>query len=93
MKKNLGVEVGTVRAELVQAEKMEAENVELGGTGSPSQKIMVNAETNAEKGTYAQAATQTQTEVEKGKGKKKGSNTSAAKPEVSEVSRGAAGHL
>ena len=52
----------------------------MGGTGSSSQKTMVNAATNTETKTYAQAGAQTHAE-EKGKGPK----TSAVTPEESEV--------
>ena len=44
-----GMEVS--RTGLVKIEN-EVENVEMGGTGSPSKKIIVNAVTNTEKKTY-----------------------------------------
>ena len=74
-RKKLESEVGAVRAELVRAEKSkEVEDVEMGGTGLPSQKTMVDAATNMETTrTYTQAAAQSQAErrerMEKGKGR------------------------
>ena len=88
-------EMETLRAELVKAAKQE-EDVEMGGTGSPSQKIMLSAvTTNTEMRTYAQAAAQAQADVtrEKAGGQGKGprittvtSEVSEMVPEVSEVS-------
>ena len=67
------------------------------GTGSPSPKTTADAATNTETTTrtYAQAVAHAQEEgkKEKRRRKDKSSNTPAAKPEVSEVPRGAAGHL
>ena len=66
-----------------------AEYVGMGGTGSPSQKIMVNATTNTETETktYAQAAAQTQVKVpkEQAGGKEKGPRKPAVTSEVSAV--------
>ena len=55
----------------------EVKDVEMGGTASPSHKIMTDITTNTEKRAYEQAAAQTQVK-EKGKGP----NTPAATPEV-----------
>ena len=102
-KKKLEAEVDALRTQLVEAgnKEQEAGDVEMGGIDSPSQKIMINAATNTEPKTYAQAAAQTHTEVrkekEKGKaedkGKGRGPNTPVVTLEVSEVSGGAAGPL
>ena len=87
--------MGAVRAELMQAEKQEAEDVEMGGVSLPSHKTMVDAAMNTERKTYAQAAAQTQAEKreEKETRKGKGPNTPVAKSEILEVSGGAAGPL
>ena len=91
-KKKLEGETDALRAELVQAEnkEKEVEDVEKGGTGSSSQKTIVDAATNTARKTYAQAAAQTQAAVikEKGKGKDKERcpNTPAAKSEGSKAS-------
>ena len=69
----------TLQAELVEvmerekeAKRAAVEDVGMGGTGSPSEKIMVDATTMTEVRTYAQVAAQTQAEVERGKRRGRG---------------------
>lgn len=88
-------EMEALRAELVKVEKKkrEAEDVEMGGSGSPSQEVTVDAATNTESGTYAQAGSANTSRGREGEGEKKGPNTAAAKSEMSEILGCVAGPL